>query len=153
MNASQPNLPAVLAPFLDHWFRGFNQGLDQLDSAARTTLLRACGRACSRSYTLGVYREAWARSSDLSSFVARLGERFRGADYRLVDDSHIEVKYYQCTCDLVTAGWIRTAALCECSVHSLAENFGEAMQTAVKVELHSSILAGDPHCRLVVSIG
>ncbi len=153
MSSCPRSVSAVLVPFLEHWFSGFGAGLDQLDADSRRTLMRACGQACARSYTVSVFQEARAASHDLPSLLARLGERFRGAKYRLLDERHVEVIYRECACDLVMQGWVNTPTLCECSSHNLEANFEAALGHPVSVHMESSILAGATCCKFIVSIG
>jgi hypothetical protein len=141
-----------LRDFLDYWFAGLMQGLDDLDESARKTILHRCGSACAKSYTVQVFREAKQTSTDMDSFLQNLAQRFPGAHYELADPNTIQVTYSQCGCDLVRLGWVKSPGFCECTVANLRENFQQALGVPVSVVLETSILRGDAHCALTVSL-
>lgn len=133
--------------FLTYWFDGLAKGLENLDAPSRTTLLRACGQACARSYTAQVFRESWKRAGgDMARFLAELATRFPEATYTLVADDTVEVRYAACGCDLVQCGWVTSPVLCECSAHNLQANFEAALGTPVTVTLQASLLRGEEAC-------
>ena len=68
-----------LRDFLDYWFAGLMQGLDDLDELARKTILHRCGSACAKSYTVHVFREAKQTSTTMDSFLQNLAQQFPGA--------------------------------------------------------------------------
>ena len=139
--------------FLSHWFGGWVRGLENLDAASRTMLLRECGQACARSYTAQVFRESWERAGgDIARFLSELATRFPASVYTLLDDATIEVRYDTCGCDLVQCGWVTSPVLCECSVHNLQANFEAALGTPVTVALKASLLRGDEACVFEVHI-
>jgi len=132
--------------FLGYWFSGFMKGLEQVDEKAQHVILKTCGLACARSYTVEVFRQAKEKSNDLDSFLEKLAKRFPEAEYKRIDEATIEVSYQECACDLVKNGWIQSALLCKCSVYNLERNFKEALEKPVQVKLKSSILAGAEQC-------
>jgi len=133
--------------FLSYWFDGFMRGVEDLDAPSRTTLLRACGQACARSYTAQVFREAWERAGgDTVRFLAELATRFPASIYTLVAADTVEVRYDACACDLVQAGWVTSPVLCECAVHNLKANFVAALGTPVAVTLKASLLREGEAC-------
>lgn len=138
----------ALTSFLRHWFEGFAEGLRRLSPPDREAMLEECGRACGRSFTVGVFREAWARSGALEPFLRRLAEAFPDASYERIGPEALRVTYRRCGCDLVAAGWLRTPALCRCSAFNLRENLAAALGPGVEVELVSSILGGAERCEL-----
>lgn len=142
-----------LRHFFTCWFLGWAQGLETLDEASRTQMLRACGKACAASYTLQVFREAKAASSDLNTFMQELSLRFPDAHYEWDGADTIRVTYQTCGCDLVRLGLVNTPLLCECSTENLKENFQAALENPVSVVLESSILRGGAHCILKVTLG
>jgi len=136
-----------LSHFLAHWFTGLTKGLENLDTPSRAILLRECGRACARSYTAQVFRESWQRAEgNMMRFLAELAARFPGATYTPSVPDTLEVRYAACGCDLVRLGWVRSPALCECSVHNLQANLEAALETPVAVTLKTSLLRGGEAC-------
>lgn len=138
--------------FLQYWFEGFQKGLETLDEAGTDAMLRECGKACAASYTARVFREEWAKSTDLDSFLAGLQGRFPDSGCRRLDENRVLVTFGRCTCDLVVQGYVKTPTLCRCSVHNLKENFMQAMGREVWVEMVSSILGGGERCEFIVTI-
>jgi hypothetical protein len=140
--------------FLSYWFDGFAEGLENLDAPSRTTLLRACGQACARSYTAQVFRESWERAGgDMARFLAELATRFPAGTYTLVANNTVEARYAACCgCDLVRCGWVTSPVLCECSAHNLQANFEAALGTPVTAELKASLLRGEEACVFEVHI-
>ncbi|MBN1583289.1 MAG: hypothetical protein JXA89_21445 [Anaerolineae bacterium] len=132
--------------FLQHWFAGLIEGLETIDEQARDRVLRACGRACARSYTGKQFRDAWRASDDLDSFLLELAKRFPEATYTKIDAHTIEVRYAYCACDLVQKGWVNSPTLCQCSAHNLRENVEQATGQPVVVTIVSSILDGAAKC-------
>ncbi len=138
--------------FLHHWFEGLERGLERLPAPARDVLLEECARACGRSYTLEVFRRAYAETGALEPFLRRLEEVFPDASWERTGPEALRVTYRRCSCDLVTAGWVRSPRLCGCSAASLRENLGAALGVEVEVELVASILGGAKRCELRVRL-
>ena len=139
--------------FLSYWFDGLAKGLENLDAPSRTTLLRACGQACARSYTAQVFRESWEQAcGDMARFLVELAICFPEATYTLVADDTVEVRYTACGCDLVKCRWVTSPVLCECSAHNLQANFEAALGTSVAVTLKASLLRGKEACVFEVHI-
>jgi len=137
--------------FLDTWFPGFCAGLDGLDPAARSALLRPCALVCSESYPVRIVRAAATTATNPAEFWRALEAR--------MDDVHVEeeaehsavLTFSRCGCDLVSAGYVTTLSLCECSrlsvTHTLEAVFGSG---SVEVSLLETILGGAERCRLLV---
>lgn len=144
----------ALTDFLSYWFSGFAKGLETLDAPSRTAMLRECGQACARSYTAQVFRECWQRAcGDMTRFLAELATRFPGATYTQTAADTLQVRYAAtCGCDLVRRGWVRSPALCECSVHNLQANLEAALGTPVAVTLQTSPLRGGEACVFEVTL-
>jgi hypothetical protein len=138
--------------FLRYWFSGFVDGLESIDESARQAILHACGRACARSYTAAVFREAREQSAGQASFLAALAARFPEARYEQLTSTTLRVRYARCACDLVTCGLVESPLLCECSAENLRENLASALGVPVAVTLESSILGGAPECVFMVSL-
>jgi hypothetical protein len=136
-----------LKHFLSHWFAGYMDGLISLDAEQQDLLLSACGKACADSYTADRFRKAWEDvGENLPRFLAHLSDVFPEAEYTLVGENKIQVKYSHCACDLVTKGLVDNPMQCLCSLHNLKVNFEAAMDKDVKVVLQQSILSGDDQC-------
>lgn len=135
--------------FLEYWFAGFSGGLDALDASSRQKILDECGRACARSYTVAIFREAWQGSSGLEDFLQRLHDRLPEGHYEHLDGGVLRATYSRCGCDLVRLGWVSSPTLCECSAANLRENLESAMGAPVSVEIQSSILRGAESCVLI----
>lgn len=140
--------------FLTYWFAGFEKGLEGMPDAERTALLHECGKACSQSYSLGIYRDAYAKSATLEDFLKTLKEVFPELSYRISEDQRtVTIIYDHCACDLYTRGLVKTGLLCECSRRSLQYNWEAVMgEGSVEVEMKGSILRGDERCVFEVKL-
>lgn len=141
-----------LHEFLGYWFEGWQCGMQTLDETSRDRVFHECGKACARSYTAQVFREASQNSADLQSFLQNLTQRFPSAHYEWDGDKTIRVTYAQCGCDLVRLGLVKSGEFCECSAANLRENFQQAMEILVHVTIKESILRGGSQCLLTVSL-
>lgn len=141
-----------LREFLDYWFSGLIQGLEELDEPSRRKVLDSCGRACAQSHTLSVFREARLASTDMDSLLQNLSLRFPSAVYEQADPHTIKVIYRQCGCDLVRLGLVKSPIFCDCTEANLRENFQQVLGVPVHVTLETSILRGGTHCALTVSL-
>ena len=141
-----------LKRFMTYWFSGLLNGLGEVDQKARETILRECGKACAHSYTVQVFQDAKRHSADMDTFLAQLAVKFPEATYEKTDSHTIRVSYDRCECDLVKCGLVTSPIICECSAHSLKENFERSLGTPVAVAIESSILRGEPCCAFLVSL-
>ncbi len=126
-----------------------------LSGQGKEDVLSECGKACSESYTLELYRRIRKESADVEDFFKRLKselpeikvvEAVRGQLY--------EIRYTECMCDLHKKGFVNCGAFCECSRQSLLYNLTQIFpDKSVRVELTDSILNGAPECVLRVSLG
>jgi hypothetical protein len=151
----KPNMPewnSELERFMAYWFSGLVKGLESVDQESREAILAECGKACARSYTLQVFRDAKRHSADLDAFLGHLAARFPEATYERLDAHTIRVTYVRCECDLVKCGLISSPILCECSVRNLQENFYRSLGTPVSVTIEASILGGDLQCVFLVTM-
>ena len=140
--------------FFRYWFKGFAEGLERIPARERGILLQGCAEACSRSYTLGVYQEAWAKSATLEGFLKSLNAVFPELDYTLSEDHKtVTITYDHCACDLYTKGLIKSPRLCECSLRSITYNWEAVMgEGNVDVEMKGSILKGDTECVFAINL-
>lgn len=137
--------------FLAHWFAGWVKGLENAGPDAQAVILRECGRGCALSYTARVFREVKEQSADLDSFLAALAQRFPESVYTRTGPREISAIYSRCACDLVTAGFVRSPVLCQCSAYNLQANFEQVFPAPVDVSIRASILGGAAQCVLIVS--
>jgi hypothetical protein len=140
--------------FLTYWFRGLEEGLGHMSEKERTILLSACGKACSCSYSLGVYQDAYAKTGDIKGFLKNLKSAFPELSYRISEDQMtVTILYDHCACDLYNKGLVKTGLLYECSRQSLLYNWEAVMgEGSVEVEMKGSILQGDERCVFEVKI-
>lgn len=143
---------ADLRNFMDYWFEGLVQGLNEIGEPSQKRIMSACGKACARSYTAGVFREAKQSSTDMDSFLQHLAARFPDAQYTRAGRNAIRATYRRCGCDLVRLDWIDAPVLCECSAANLRENLEQALGVPVQVTIESSLLRGGPCCTLIATL-
>lgn len=143
-----------MAEFLNHWFAGFEQGLSGISESGRECLLGECGRACSESYSLQVYRSIREDAADVADFFTKLKSSIPEIDVREADAGKAyEIRYQECLCDLYTEGYIRNGMLCECSRRSLLYNLESVFpELKFEVSLIGSILRGSHECVLHISV-
>jgi hypothetical protein len=48
--------------FLRYWFKGFTNSLSKMDETNRKIILNECAKACSQSYSQGVYKEEYKKA-------------------------------------------------------------------------------------------
>jgi len=138
--------------FLNEWFQGLEKGLAGLNVQEQGSVLEECGKACSKSFSLGIYKMVREQSTDTADFFERLKGSIPEIDVFEVEKGKVyEIHYTKCLCDLYVEGLITNGFLCECSRRSLLYNlkcvFPEKMW---KVLLLESILRGKDRCVLRV---
>lgn len=141
-----------LRHFMEYWFKGLVQGLNEIDEPSQKQLLSACGKACAHSYTADMFRDARQHSTDMDSFLKNLASRFPGAQYERAGDNLIKATCHRCGCDLVRLGWVNAPVFCECSAANLRENLEQSLGIPVQVTIESSLLRGGPCCTLIASL-
>lgn len=144
-----------MSDFMNHWFTGFEKGLSRLSEEERRDLLGECGKECSKSCTLGLYKEVRAKSEGATDFFEKLSAAAPEIEVKeIIHGLVYEIRYSSCLCDLHTCGYVNTGALCECSRQSLLFNLTSVFpDKSVSVELVDSILNGGTQCVLKVSVG
>ncbi len=143
-----------MSDFMGEWFKGFEEGLLSLEEEQRNRMLCECGKACSRSYSLGVYQKIWNNSDSISDLFGKLGTEIKGVNtYEIQKDRIYEVEYTECLCDLYINEYVHTGALCECSRSSLLYDLESILpEKDITVEILETILRGDIKCLLRVTI-
>jgi len=140
--------------FLNYWFKGFNDSLDNIGELDRNEILKQCGRACSDSYTKNIYLNEYKNSTDFTEFLLRLKNKFPEIDFEFNREKKIIIlKYNYCACDLVKNGYIKNVYFCECSRQSLLYNWGSVFgENNVSVKIIKSILGGHDCCKFEINV-
>jgi len=140
--------------FLRYWFKGFSNSLSKIDEKNRQVLLGECGKACSQSYSQGVYEEEYKKSKDLRDFLNRIKNRFRELEYEINnEENRVIIRYKYCTCDLARSKLIESPYLCDCSHMSLLYNWERIIgEGKVSVEKRKTLLNGDDCCEFEVQL-
>ena len=143
-----------MSDFLKSWFSGFEKGLEGLPDQECIDILCQCGKACSESYSLGIYQKIWNKANNIPDFFALLNSGFDDISVNEVKKNKTyEICYSKCLCDLHTKGYINSGKLCECSRQSILYNLNTVIaDKEVEVELIDSILRNADKCILRVTI-
>lgn len=139
--------------FLQFWFKGVNNYIDQGNIQEVKCFLKKCAKACSDSYSLKLYQEAFSNKNlSIETCLELLKKGFSDFHYRIFYD-RIEIIYENCGCNLVQENLINSSRICICSKLSLIYNweniFGE---NNVKIKKKSSVLEGDELCIFEVKL-
>ena len=135
--------------FYKFWFEGVSEFLENKD---HEKLLIKCSEKCSESYSLGLYKKAFAGDTPVKEALDFLKKSFDDFDYQISPDK-IEIIYGACGCDLFVDGYIKSEKLCRCSELSLEKNWGEIFGPEnVRVRNIYSILKGSDKCLFEVRV-
>lgn len=138
--------------FFKYWFKGFEKFLKSSSREDVEPILQHCAQACSESMTLDIYREAFDKYDTLDESLLFLKNSLEDFHYK-IHDSHIEVTYSRCGCDLYVTDLVDSPKLCICSEKSLLFNWESIYgQGNVKVERVKSILNNDDLCLFIVKV-
>ena len=95
--------------YLKSWFRGFEQGIADLQPQQREVLFRACG----------LYRSLFeAAEGDLDRFFVKIDELDGVRGEIVCAGREYNLCFEACSCALHRAGCVNTPMLCECSRQS-----------------------------------
>lgn len=138
--------------FFNHWFKGFEKGLEKMAEEEQVKLLTQCGQACSESYTKKVYQDIWNKTKNISELFKAIDKKIEAIKIvEVIKDKEYEIHYLQCLCDLYQEGYVKTGCLCECSRQSLTYNLTSIWpDKELEVQLVKSILRGNEECVLKV---
>ena len=141
-------------PFLQYWFKGFSEALNNISDEDKEIIFAQCGKACSDSYTKQIYIDEYKYSVTIDDFLSRLKSRFPEMDFQFNKTEQIIIlTYHYCACDLVRKGYIKTPLLCECSRQSLLYNWGMVLdRKTFEVNLLKSILNDADCCQFEIRI-
>jgi hypothetical protein len=138
--------------FLKYWFSGVDGFLKTASESSKNEFLDHCAKACSDSYSLKLYQEAFSGNSTLPAALDALRQKFEDFDYRIAGNG-ISIFYKNCGCDLVQKGQLRSPYLCLCSKKSLEYNLKSVLpEKEIVVIQVASILGGDNRCEFEVHI-
>ena len=135
--------------FFCKWFRGFEQGLEEMDPDSRSGLLRHCAKSCADTGVLQSYLKLYRDvNGDRDEFYSRLGELGGVRAETVIPYREYHIIFPECGCDLHTDCGVNTPALCEWSRQSIiyvAKNVWTGCN--VQVETLKTVLAGDNECK------
>lgn len=138
--------------FFKYWFKGFEKFLESSSRDEVEPVLQHCAEACSESMTLDLYKEAFSRNYSLEKSMLFLKNSLEDFHYKIFD-SHLEITYSRCDCDLYITDLVKSSKLCICSEKSLLYNWESVYGRGnVKVKRNESILDGGQKCKFTVKV-
>ena len=135
--------------FFCQWFKGFEKGLDNMNSSSRSCLLKHCAKHCADTGVLQSYLKLYqAVNGDRDAFYSRLNETGSVRGEVVISNKEYLICFPRCACDLHTEFGVNTANLCECSRQSIIY-VGTSVwrDDKISVKQEGTILAGDAECR------
>ena len=103
-------------PFFCQWFKGFEKGLNEMDSDSRRCLLKHCAKYCADTGVLQSYLKLYHTvNGEHDLFYSRLSEIGNVRGEILVPNKEYFIYFPECACDIHTAFGVNTPRLCECS--------------------------------------
>lgn len=135
--------------FFCQWFKGFEKGLDEMDSCSRSCLLKHCAKHCADTGVLQSYLKLYQTvNGDRDAFYSRLRETGNARGEVVVSNKEYLIYFPECACDIHTRFGIHTANLCECSRQSIIYVGKNVWQDSrIRVEQEETILSGAAACR------
>lgn len=138
--------------FFSQWFKGFEKGLDEMDSDGRSSFLKHCAKHCADTGILQSYLQLYQTvNGNRDEFYTRLNEIGNVRGEVIVPNKEYCIYFPDCACDIHTKFDINSANLCECSRQSIiyvAKNVW--CDSKVRVEQEKTILSGDKECKFRV---
>lgn len=138
--------------FFCQWFKGFAEGLDEMDSDSRSRLLKHCAKCCADTGVLQAHLKLrQAVDGNRDEFYRRLGELGNVRGEIAVPGKEYFISFPDCACDVHTAGGVDSPSLCECSRQSIlyvAERVWEGSK--IQVEQIETALSGGTECRFKI---
>lgn len=138
--------------FFCQWFKGFEKGLDEMDSNSRSSLLKHCAKCCADTGILQSYLKLYKKvNGERDAFYSRLSETGNVRSEVVVPDKEYFICFLKCGCDIHNDCHVNTPALCECSRQSIIY-VGKSVWTdsKIRVEQVETILSGDTECKFKV---
>lgn len=138
--------------FFCQWFKGFEKGLDEMDSDSRSNLLKHCAKCCADTGILQSYLKLYKTvNGERDAFYSRLNEIGDVRGEIVVPNKEYFICFSKCGCDIHNDCNINTPNLCECSKQSIIY-VGKSIWTdsKIRVEQVETILSGDTKCKFKV---
>lgn len=136
------------------WFQGFEQGVAALEPRQQEVLFCECGKNCVQQGTLAFYQSLYREAEgDLNRFFASVNGNPGLRGEVLVPDKAYSLAFAQCSCPLVTEGYVRSPRLCECSRQSVLYVLRTLWpEKRFEVTLCGTILRGAQECACRITV-
>ena len=137
---------------LSDWFKGFEKGINCLNSEQLASFFSECGKNCVNYGTLQIYKELYEKANgDLDTFFQE-ADKLPGVRSEIIEKGSVYHLYFmECTCMLHRQGYVSTPLLCECSKQSILYVLHSLWKDkAFRVTICESILRGDQHCKMQI---
>lgn len=138
--------------FFCQWFKGFEKGLDEMDSDSKSNLLKHCAKCCADTGILQSYLKLYKTvNGERDAFYSRLNEIGNVSGEIVVPNKEYFICFPECGCDIHNDCDVNTPNLCECSKQSIIY-VGKSIWTdsKIRVEQVRTILSGDSECKFKV---
>ncbi len=139
--------------FFCQWFKGFANGLDEMDSDSRSRLLKHCAKCCADTGVLQSHLKLHQSvNGNRDEFYSRLHELGNVRGEIAVPGKEYFVYFPDCACDIHTAADVNSPNLCECSRQSIiyvAESVWKGSK--IRVEQMKTVLSRDSECKFKIS--
>lgn len=138
--------------FLQQWFSGLIEGIQELSDETWPKILELTGRACARIHAVDLFKETWVNSKNLDDFLLNINGVLGDKIFKKISRNQISVTYQKCSCPLVTLELVNSPVLCNCSPSWLIESFGAILDTSIEVTTDQTILRGADSCRFKITM-
>lgn len=137
-----------------YWFQGFEQGVAALGTSQQEALFHECGKNCVQQGTLEFYQSLYRTAEgNLDRFFASVNGTPSLRGEVLVPDKAYSLAFAQCSCPLVTEGYVRSPRLCECSRQSVLYVLRTLWpEKRFEVTLCGTILRGAKECACRITV-
>lgn len=134
--------------FFSDWFKGLEQGLENMTCEECSHLFSACAKRCSQDALKYLYRDLFSEcEGDLDRFFERVNER-KNVDGKVLEPGKVyELIFTSCDCPIHTEGGINSPRLCACSKESMICVFKDLVpDREFTLEQTATILGGGDAC-------
>ncbi|MFR7680715.1 MAG: hypothetical protein ACLU18_13170 [Bacteroides thetaiotaomicron] len=141
--------------YLKSWFRGFEQGIADLQPQQREVLFRACAVNCVHGGPFGLYRSLFeAAEGDLDRFFVKIDELDGVRGEIVCAGREYNLCFEACSCALHRAGVREYADVVRMFAAKLLYVMSELWpDRKFGVEVRASILRGADECVLNITVG
>lgn len=139
---------------LSDWFKGFEKGINCLNSEQLASFFSECGKNCVNCGTLQIYQKLYEKANgDLDTFFQE-ADKLPGVRSKIIEEGSVYHLYFmECTCMLHRQGYVSTPLLCECSKQSILYVLHSLWKdNTFQVTICESILRGGQHCKIQIEI-